>query len=121
MRCVAVALVSSGEVAKIALEECNRRAADLGPQNRAVRLARIEQAPAPPSAERQGPGPVAHHVDVVSDAAGCASGEQEVRGYPWVKTRFRSRAGIRPATSWLLVVRKQQRKGGERQIDMWLL
>ena len=55
-RDVAVALVSSGEVATIALEECNRRAAGLGPQNRAVRLARIEQAPAPPSAEKQGHG-----------------------------------------------------------------
>jgi hypothetical protein len=39
--CVAVALVSSGEVATIALEECDRRAAGLGPQNRAVRLANI--------------------------------------------------------------------------------
>jgi hypothetical protein len=37
-RSVAVALVSSGEVATIALEECNRRAAGLGPQNRAVQF-----------------------------------------------------------------------------------
>ena len=59
-RGVAVALVSSGEVATIALEECLRRAAGLGAQNRAVRLARIEQAPAPPSAEKQGPRPIAH-------------------------------------------------------------
>jgi hypothetical protein len=51
-RLVAAALVSSGEVATIALQECNRRAAGLGAQNRAVRLAEAEQAPAPPSAEK---------------------------------------------------------------------
>jgi hypothetical protein len=76
-RNVADALVRSGEVATIALEECNRRAAGLGPQNRVVRLARIEQAAAPPSRKKQGPGPVAHHVDVAGDADGCASGEYE--------------------------------------------
>jgi hypothetical protein len=54
MRFVAGALVSSGEVATIALEECNRRAAGLDRQNRAARLARIEQAAAPRSAEEQG-------------------------------------------------------------------
>ena len=71
-RDVAGALVSSGEVATIALEECNRRAAGLDRQNRAARLARIEQAAAPRSAEEQGSrsehprrwapvaGPVAH-------------------------------------------------------------
>jgi hypothetical protein len=33
-----------------------------------------------------------------------AGGEQQARGHTWVKTRFRSRAGIRPgATSWLVV------------------
>jgi len=41
-RSVAVALVNSGEVATIALEECTRRAAGLGPQNRAVRLDPME-------------------------------------------------------------------------------
>jgi hypothetical protein len=73
---VAVALVSSGEAPTIALEECNRRAAGLGPEDRAVRLARIEQALAPPSAEKQGLGPVAHDVDRAGDPAGCASGEE---------------------------------------------
>ncbi len=53
-RSVAVALVSSGPVVTIALEECDRRAGRLGPQSRAVGLARIEQAAAPPSAEKQG-------------------------------------------------------------------
>jgi hypothetical protein len=38
-RLVAVALVSSGELAAIALAECNRRGAGLSPQNRSVRLA----------------------------------------------------------------------------------
>jgi hypothetical protein len=51
---VAVALVSYGTVAAIALEECDRGAAGLGPQNRAARLAGIEQAPAPAFAEEQG-------------------------------------------------------------------
>jgi hypothetical protein len=51
---VAVALVGSGEVATIALEECDRRAAGLVPQKRAVGLARIEQAPAPRCAEERG-------------------------------------------------------------------
>ena len=59
---VAVALVGSGEVATIALEECNRRADGLGPQNRAVRVASIEQAPTPPSAEKQGLRTNAHEA-----------------------------------------------------------
>ena len=61
----------------IALEECDRHAAGLVPQNRAVGLATIEQAPAPPSADKQGLGRVAHDVDLAGDPAGCASGEEE--------------------------------------------
>jgi hypothetical protein len=41
-------------------------------------LARIEQAPAPPSAEEQGAGPVAHDAGVADDPAGCATGEIRV-------------------------------------------
>jgi hypothetical protein len=74
---VAVALVGSGEVATIALEECDPRAAGLVPQNRAVGLARIEQAPAPPSAEEQGFRPVTYGAVAAGDAVGLASGEWE--------------------------------------------
>jgi hypothetical protein len=42
-----------------------------------VRLARIEQAPAPPSAEEQGLGLVADDVKVAADEAGCATGEEQ--------------------------------------------
>ncbi len=73
-RGVAVALVSSGEVATIALEECNRRAAGPGPQNRAVRLARIEQAPAPPSAEEQGSQERTLTPMGAGGGVGCATG-----------------------------------------------
>jgi hypothetical protein len=35
--------------------------------------------------------------------AGCASGDEQVRSHGRVETRFRSRAGIKPTTSWLVV------------------
>jgi hypothetical protein len=70
-------------VATIALEECNRSAAGLGPQNRAVRLAKIEPAPASPPAEKQGLGLVADGVEVTGDEADCASGELRVFRVGW--------------------------------------
>jgi hypothetical protein len=79
---VAVALVSSGEVAAIALAECNRRAAGLNPQNRSVRLARSEQAPAPPSAEKRGSGTVAQDAMAAGNAVSCATGDEQVDGRP---------------------------------------
>lgn len=59
-------------------EECNRRAAGLGSQNRAVRLAKIEQAPAPPSVEEQGFRPGAYGVVAAApQLAGLASGDEQ--------------------------------------------
>ncbi len=59
-----------------ALEKCDRHAGGLVRRTGQSGLARVEQAPAPPSADKQGPGRVAHDAEVASDAAGCATGEQ---------------------------------------------
>ena len=75
---IAVALVRFGEVATIALEECARRAA--GAVDRAGRsvLALIEQAPAPPYAEKQGPRTDRPRRLAADDAASRASGDLRV-------------------------------------------
>jgi hypothetical protein len=76
-RYVAEALVRTGEVATIALEECGRRATGtVGPDRRPV-LAGIEQAPAPPSAEEQGSRPAHSPAAELGEAAGLASGESQ--------------------------------------------
>ncbi len=79
---VAVALVGSREVATIALEECDRRAAGLVPQNRTVGLARIEQAPAPPPVEEQGAGWVAHGACRPATRPVAQIGDEQVRASP---------------------------------------
>jgi hypothetical protein len=53
-RRVAKALVGAREVATIALEKCGRRASGTVGPNRPPVLAGIEQAPVPPSADKQG-------------------------------------------------------------------
>jgi hypothetical protein len=60
-----------------ALEECDRHAAGLVPQNRAVGLTRIEQAPAPHSPEEQGFRPLTYGAVAAGDAVGLAGGEWE--------------------------------------------
>jgi hypothetical protein len=110
-RIVAVALVSSGEVATIALEECNRRAAGLGPESRAVRLARIEQAPAPPSAEEQG-----SRSDHPRRLAGPVAQVANRRGPPAIgrdagRTQREGAAGRR----WVTEAQPSKRASGDRR------
>jgi hypothetical protein len=58
-------------------------------------LARIEQAPAPPSAEEQGADRVAHDAGVAGDPAGCATGEQQGADDRGEETSRRMNAGPR--------------------------
>src|ERR1700757_1093870 len=46
-------------------------------------LARIEQAPAPPPAEEQGFRPVTYGAVAAGEAAGLASGDEQVDPPPW--------------------------------------
>lgn len=50
-----------------------------GSQRHAREARGAEQAPAPPSPNNQGPGPVAHDAEAARDAARCATGESQVR------------------------------------------
>jgi hypothetical protein len=58
-------------------------------------LARIEQAPAPPSAANQGSGPFGYVAAGPAAKARPASGEEQVPGHPRVETRIAARAGIK--------------------------
>ena len=75
---VAVALVRSGAFGTIALEKCDRHAAGLVRRTGRSGLARVEQAPAPPSAEEQGADRVAHDAGWTGGRAGLASGDKRV-------------------------------------------
>jgi hypothetical protein len=75
---VVVALVRCGKVATIALGECARQAIGTVRPNRRPVLAAIEQAPAPPSAEKQGSQPGAYGAVAASQPIGLASGEYGV-------------------------------------------
>jgi hypothetical protein len=70
-----------------------------------VRLARIEQALAPPSAEKQGPRTDRPRRSAAGDAASRANGEERVCGEPRAETRFQFRTGIPSSVPWLVVVR----------------
>jgi hypothetical protein len=76
----------------------------LFPQNRAVGLARSEQAPATPSAEEQGAERVADDARVAGDPAGCANGETQggsgrlmtsASSLEWPQCRARNEANLR--------------------------
>jgi hypothetical protein len=71
----------------------SRVAAGSRPKGRSA-LARIQLAPAHPSAEEQGTGLVAHNAEVASDAAGCATGEYEVSRIAFVEPCARVGTGI---------------------------
>jgi hypothetical protein len=89
--------------------ECNRRTAGLGAQSRVVRLARIEQAPAPPCAEKQGPRTDRSERLAADDAASRASGEYGGRWFARREPCLRAGAGIcRPGVRVAPYVRRQQ-------------
>ncbi len=68
------------------------RAAPFRPRGQSG-LARIQLAPAPPSAEEQGADRVVHDVGVAGDPAGCATGETRVSADLGQDTSRRAKAG----------------------------